>query len=171
MAAGAHAQASGGEPGGGIYARDEAIGARPKSRRGRGMPDMVGQDDLSQVGEAPMMGDDEMLEAPGLMGGAVASWTGEGSKDAVAGAFDADAPYSKMRGSASYAMDEAHGMRPKSRRGRGVASRAAVSGLHAADALLGGLGAPLGQHHEPLLGDDEQARILRPRPQTLNPKP
>ena len=113
-----------------MYARDEAIGVRPKSRRGRGMNGRgaSGVDDQQYlVEEAPQMGDDEMAAAEG-----------DGEMESTWGVGGAYGAYSIDNGSV-YALDEAHGTRPKSRRGRGVRSRDGVN--------MGGV--------EPQMGDDE----------------
>ena len=93
-----------------MYARDEAIGARPKSRRGRGVNGRGADDDLQHMAaEAPMMGDDEM----------VARRENGGFPEADGDQQDA---YGDAAGSV-YALDEAQGTRPKSRRGRGIRTR------------------------------------------------
>jgi len=120
-----------------MYARDEAIGARPKSRRGRGVSGR-GTDDLQHLAEeAPLMGDDELVGRD--ENGAAAGGDGE--------PYDA---YAAVGGSA-YALDEAQGTRPKSRRGRGIRTRNGVSG----------------SVDEPQMGDDETKYNAQPPPSSL----
>eukprot|EP00960_Hanusia_phi_P016640 489883-Hanusia_phi.AAC.2 len=122
-----------------LYAKEEALGLRPKSRRGRGIRSREYEEDAHRMAEeAPMMGDDEESRE---MQGTVKY---EPNLERV--------EYKDSSAGSSFTFDEATGARPKSRRGRGMYMRSENNymGLTGGDNLVG---------EAPQLGDDERSHM------------